>query len=526
MNSKHSAKTQQTVIDRIMKENVPVGMIVEETSIPRSTIYYWVKRHNDRINRKNNEISLKSYRLLENKVARLEGIIKILKTVECTVKDPLEIKLSELEKLHGKYNVHMLCEALDVSRGSFYNHILRNKRENTWYVQRRTELRDKIQQVYDDNYQIFGATKICAVMKEEGYHVSVEMVRELMRDMGLISVRKGAKGLYEKEKRSFSNHINKQFTASAPNQVWVSDVTCYKLNDKTFYICVIIDLYARFVVGYKISKNCSTHLTKGTFRKAYENRNTPSGLIFHSDRGGNYIAKNLEQKGYEIKAGKDISVRPQGKERFVRLMRNYGEDYSIENIRNRILLQSIIPKHLPLPEKKVRSCKVKGNIRTTRKATGFRALYLYYCYKLGIFPKGKPQNPKRVHFLLREDLLKLNNISQEVKLLVRNRIDTAKQLSSYKDDLERRIKRLSAERKALYKKQRTVSVRNDPDAILHLKENIEGINKELKSLRYEVHLCDDIAVRSGIITEKLKTIREDKSQGKEISSNEQLRRGG
>ena len=294
MNSKHSAKTQQTVIDRIMKENVPVGMIVEETSIPRSTIYYWVKRHNDRINRKNNEISLKSYRLLENKVARLEGIIKILKTVECTVKDPLEIKLSELEKLHGKYNVHMLCEALDVSRGSFYNHILRNKRENTWYVQRRTELRDKIQQVYDDNYQIFGATKICAVMKEEGYHVSVEMVRELMRDMGLISVRKGAKGLYEKEKRSFSNHINKQFTASAPNQVWVSDVTCYKLNDKTFYICVIIDLYARFVVGYKISKNCSTHLTKGTFRKAYENRNTPSGLIFHSDRGGNYIANTFE----------------------------------------------------------------------------------------------------------------------------------------------------------------------------------------------------------------------------------------
>lgn len=199
MNSKHSAKTQQTVIDRIMKENVPVGIIVEETGVPRSTIYYWIKRYNVNSSKKN-EISLKSYRLLENKVARLEGIIKILKTVDCTVKDPLEIKLSELEKLHGKYNVHMLCEALDVSRGSFYNHILRNKRKNTWYAQRRAELRDKIQQVYDDNYQIFVSSKICAVMKEEGYHVSVEMVRELMREMGLISVRKGAKGLYEKEK--------------------------------------------------------------------------------------------------------------------------------------------------------------------------------------------------------------------------------------------------------------------------------------------------------------------------------------
>ncbi len=81
--------------------------------------------------------------------------------------------------------MHMLCEALDVSRGSFYNHILRNKRENTWYVQRRTELRDKIQQEYDGNYQIFGATKTCAVMKEEGYHVSVEMVRELRQGRAL-----------------------------------------------------------------------------------------------------------------------------------------------------------------------------------------------------------------------------------------------------------------------------------------------------------------------------------------------------
>ena len=328
------------------------------------------------------------------------------------------------------------------------------------------------------------------------------------------------------------NHLHNHFVV---NTVSFVDGIKYHRTEKDYYDMKTVSDRLCLEYGLSVIDNPQYGKSKhyAEWKAEQEQRPTWRGLIradideaIRNSLTERQFFKNLEQKGYEIKAGKDISVRPQGKERFVRLMRNYGEDYSIENIRNRILLQSIIPKHLPLPEKKVRSCKVKGNIRTTRKATGFRALYLYYCYKLGIFPKGKPQNPKRVHFLLREDLLKLNNISQEVKLLVRNRIDTAKQLSSYKDDLERRIKRLSAERKALYKKQRTVSVRNDPDAILHLKENIEGINKELKSLRYEVHLCDDIAVRSGIITEKLKTIREDKSQGKEISSNEQLRRGG
>lgn len=87
----------------------------------------------------------------------------------------------------------MLCDALKVPRGTFYNYIFRNKRDNTWYAKRREELRIRIQQIYDESKQIFGAGKITAVMKEEGYKVSQEMVRELMRDMGLLSIRQDAK---------------------------------------------------------------------------------------------------------------------------------------------------------------------------------------------------------------------------------------------------------------------------------------------------------------------------------------------
>ena len=235
--------------------------------------------------------------------------------------------------------------------------------------------------------------------------------------------------------------------------------------------------------------------------------------------------RHLEEKGYEIKTGKDISVRPQGKERFVRLMRNFGEEYSIENIRRRILSQYIPEKPLAEPERKTRHYRMQGSMKTVRKITGFRALYFHYCYKLGIFPKDRPQNRKRLHFLFREDLLKLNNISQEVRLLVRHKIDTAEQLSLYKNGLEVQIEKLSAERKALYKKQRTVKCQSDPKLAEAVKKEIDGLTEQLKNLRREVHLCDDIAERSGVITEKLKAVREDEqNQGKEKQQNEPIRR--
>ena len=235
--------------------------------------------------------------------------------------------------------------------------------------------------------------------------------------------------------------------------------------------------------------------------------------------------RHLEEKGYEIKMGKDISVRPQGKERFVRLMRNFGEEYSIENIRRRILSQYIPEKPLAEPERKTRHYRMQGSMKTVRKITGFRALYFHYCYKLGIFPKDRPQNRKRLHFLLREDLLKLNNISQEVRLLVRHKIDTAEQLSLYKNGLEVQIEKLSAERKVLYKKQRTVKCQSDPKLAEAVKKEIDGLTEQLKNLRREVHLCDDIAQRSGVITEKLKAVREDEqNQGKEKQQNEPIRR--
>ncbi len=285
--NKYSDEQKQEVIEQYANGE-SVSDIVADFQIPRSTIYSWITENQNSNTSKKKEVNLRNFRALEKKIARLEGIVEILQSIDCTANSPLDVKLATLEELYGQYSVHMICDALKVPRGTFYNHIFRNKRDNTWYAKRREEFRIKIQQIYDDNNQIFGAAKITAIMKEEGYRISIGMVRELMHDMGLISIRQDAKDLYDKEQKKYKNHLNQEFTTTRPNEVWVSDVTYFKFKTQVFYICAILDLYSRMVVGFRISHKNSTQLTKGTFRQAYENRKPENNLLFHTDRGSNY----------------------------------------------------------------------------------------------------------------------------------------------------------------------------------------------------------------------------------------------
>lgn len=225
----------------------------------------------------------------------------------------------------------------------------------------------------------------------------------------------------------------------------------------------------------------------------------------------------LRKKGYAMKVGKDISVRPPGKERFVRLMRNFGEDYSLDNIRRRIISQSRPERKNPEQKPEILRARLIGSLKTARKLTGFRALYVHYCYLLGIFPKSRPQQSrKRLHFLLREDLLKLDAITAETRLLIGHRIDTAEQLFSYRDEVNGKISALTEKRKQLYKLQRTAAVKSDPEKAAEVKAQIAALSKELAALRKEVVLCNNIAERSGVIQEKIKAVREDEQiKGKE-----------
>ena len=191
-----------------------------------------------------------------------------------------------------KHSVYALCDALEVSRGTFYNHVFRRKKI-TEYDLRREELRQKIKEVFDESKQRFGAGKIRAILVEQGTIVSDRYVSELMQEMGLQSIGRNSKREYLKQiaRNKRSNRLQQQFNVSEPNKVWVSDTTCFKIENKYYYICIVLDLFSRKIVAYRISPKHSTYLITSTVRRALKERNHPQGFTFHSDQGTQYTSK-------------------------------------------------------------------------------------------------------------------------------------------------------------------------------------------------------------------------------------------
>ena len=290
-----SIEEKQTLVARY-RAGESVAEICADSGVARSTFYTWIKPYTVTMTDSGHAVSQQAFIKTKQKLQKLEQKIEILQRVNCTVSAPLQEKLQELAKLHGQYSVHALCEALCVSRGTFYNHIFRRK-EVTAYDKRRVEMKEHIQATFDESQQRFGANKIAAVLADCGVRTSPKYVAELMREMGLQSVSIHSERDYQKSERlaKKQNILQCQFKVDDPNRVLVSDITCFKVNGKYLYICVILDLFSRKVVAHRVSPKNSTYLVTSTFRQAYRNRNEPQQLIFHSDQGPQYTSNTFRK---------------------------------------------------------------------------------------------------------------------------------------------------------------------------------------------------------------------------------------
>ena len=286
-----STKEKQSLVARY-QAGESVAEICADTGVARSTFYTWIKPYTTTTTDSGYVVSQQEFIKMKQRIQKLEQKVEILQKVGCTASAPLQEKLQELAKLYGQYSVHALCEALCVSRGTFYNHIFRRK-EVTAYDKRRAEMKEHIKAVFDENRQRFGANKIAAVLSEQGIRVSPQYAAELMRELGLQSVTLYSKRDYQKQERlaKKQNLLQRQFRVEAPNCVWVSDVTCFKINHKYHYVCAILDLFSRKVIAHRVSPKNSTYLVTSTFRQAFQSRNAPQSLIFHSDQGAQYTSK-------------------------------------------------------------------------------------------------------------------------------------------------------------------------------------------------------------------------------------------
>lgn len=272
----------------------------------------------------------------------------------------------------------------------------------------------------------------------------------------------------------------------------------------------------------------------GEWKAGQEGKPTYMGIVkedvddaIRNSRTEKQFYHYLKEKGYSIKFGKDITVRPEGRERGLKLARNFGEEYTIEAIRRRILLQTEkMPNNYSAvsagKSKKIYAVKKCSGCRRTKKIQGLHGMYLRYCYLLGILPKNRSAKPPgEMHFLLREDLIKLNTISKETELLCHHRIDTAEQLFSLKEELNAQMEGLVNERDSLRARSRNI---RDQGELASTKARISELTGRIGELRKELKLCDGIAVRSKVIEQKMETIRQDRLKEKEENSYEHVRR--
>ncbi len=298
-------KEKVAVISRYLNGET-ISKISQTTKISRTTIYAWIKERNNSFNKAKTP-NFRYLHDLQEKCNKQQKIIEILQRPPYTPSALLSRRYEVIKSLSDEYNVSILCEALKVAKGSYYNHILRNKNGNTKAAKRKSEMLPVIEQIFHDYNEIFGSSKIFAILKERGYAISESTVAKIMHDNGMFSIRDCAKTLYKQHQERKINILQQQFQVSRPNEVWVSDVTYFSVFGRTYYICVVLDLYARKVIAYKISRHNSTQLTKATAKAAYETRKPIEGLLFHSDQGSNYTSNEFRKYLSSLNIGQSFS---------------------------------------------------------------------------------------------------------------------------------------------------------------------------------------------------------------------------
>ena len=282
----------KTQVVQACKRGLSISDASKKYRIAKSTLYRWLRE----VHIPEDEKHAADYPALQRQSTRMGHLLQIIRLSNLIDETPLRKRLEILARLHEQftqYSVHELCEALNVSRGTFYNHIFR-KADRARYLEEQRKLMLQVQQIFDDSKQRYGAEKIRVVLAEGGVHVGKERIRKIMRELDLVSIREDAKRNFKKRQEyQKRNLLNQNFRASRINEIWVGDITYFKVKDYALYLCVILDLFSRRVVGYRVSRKSSTHLVTSTFRAAFQDRGSPQGLTFHSDRGGQYISNTF-----------------------------------------------------------------------------------------------------------------------------------------------------------------------------------------------------------------------------------------
>ena len=187
----------------------------------------------------------------------------------------------------------------------------RNPQLRSARAQRDDALTADVQRVWHANWQVYGADKVWLQMNREGIRVARCTVERLMKRLGLQGARRGKKVRTTVPNASAPcplDRVNRVFKAERPNQLWVSDFTYVSTWQGWLYVAFVIDVYARRIVGWRVSRTMQTDFVLDALEQAlYERQPVPDALIHHSDRGSQYVSirytERLAEAGIEPSVG-------------------------------------------------------------------------------------------------------------------------------------------------------------------------------------------------------------------------------
>ncbi|MCV8032669.1 IS3 family transposase [Escherichia coli] len=209
------------------------------------------------------------------------------------VRPPLEKVMALLDKLREQYGVRPVCSELHIAPSTYY-HCQQQRHhpdKRSARAQHDDWLKREIQRVYDENHQVYGVRKVWRQLLREGIRVARCTVARLMAVMGLAGVLRGKKVRTTISRKAVAagDRVNRQFVAERPDQLWVADFTYVSTWQGFVYVAFIIDVFAGYIVGWRVSSSMETTFVLDALEQALWARR-PSGTIHHSDKGSQYVS--------------------------------------------------------------------------------------------------------------------------------------------------------------------------------------------------------------------------------------------
>jgi putative transposase len=210
------------------------------------------------------------------------------------------------------YGVEPICKILPIAPSTYYRHVARQTNPDLRSARAKADedLSGQIRRVWNENFQAYGARKVWRQLRREGQAEARCTVERLMGKLGLKGVVRG-----KRVKTTISrpadvyplDRVQRQFTAPRPNALWVADFTYVSTWQGFVYVAFVIDVFSRFIVGWKVSTSARTDFVLDALEQAVHARRPTGGLIHHSDRGVQYVSirytERLADAGIEASVG-------------------------------------------------------------------------------------------------------------------------------------------------------------------------------------------------------------------------------